>query len=48
MVSLGIFISKMISPLFEKLEAQFPALKFRKVDVDEQEVRFSSSSDRER
>lgn len=32
--------SKVISPVFEKLEAQYPNIGFYKCDVDEQEVRF--------
>lgn len=31
--------SKVIGPVFEKLEAQFTNLNFYKVDVDAQEVR---------
>jgi thioredoxin 1 len=33
---------KMISPHFAKLEAKFPAIKFAKVDVEEQDVSLPS------
>jgi thioredoxin 1 len=32
----------MISPHFAKLEAKFPAIKFAKVDVEEQDVSLPS------
>ena len=37
------FYSKVIGPVFEKLESSFPNIGFYKCDVDEQEVRCSRS-----